>query len=67
MKNGICPKCETKTVHQITDSAKSIGIAITWKSVADLAQYVCTNCGYTEFFVADETLLPEIAEKFPQV
>ena len=67
MKNGICPKCEAKEVHRVTNTASEVAIALSFLATAFLDYYVCTNCGYVEMFVKDKTMLPKIAEKYPKV
>ena len=67
MKNGICPKCESKEIRVISNTATEVAIAITWASTASLDYYVCTNCGYIELFVQEPELLPRIAEKYPKI
>ncbi len=67
MKNGICPKCEGKEVHLVSNTTSEVAISLTFLSTAFLNYYVCTNCGYVEMFVQDEKLLPKIAEKYPRV
>ena len=67
MKNGICPKCETREVHFVKRMEDDTSIPISWLVKAELGYYVCTKCGYTELFVQNEQLLPKIAEKYPKV
>ena len=67
MKNGICPKCEAKQVHMVTNTASEVAIALSFLSTAFLNYYVCTKCGYVEMFVREAAHLPKIAEKYPKV
>ena len=67
MQNGICPKCEAKEVHRVTNTSSETAIALSFLSTAFLDYYVCTKCGYVELFVQGKTLLPKIAEKYPKV
>ncbi len=67
MKNGICPKCEAKDVHVVTNNMMEVAVPITWLRRAYINYYVCTNCGYVEIFVKNKYYLPKIAEKHPKV
>jgi predicted nucleic-acid-binding Zn-ribbon protein len=67
MKDGICPKCNEKKVHLVNHSVVELYIWFFWRTGKEVCQYICTNCGYVEFFVKDESLLPKIAEKYPKV
>ncbi len=60
MKNGTCPKCRKKSVHVVLTNEDSIWIASL--RTAFLSQFVCVECGYVEFYVQDESLLPKIAQ-----
>ena len=67
MKNGICPKCEAKEVYLVKKSVVELFVQLGWAKGAQVGQYLCTNCGYTEFYTLDKSLLPKIAEKFEKV
>jgi len=70
MKDGKCPKCGSSQVFTATDlplkggpfGSNSIPISLT--SMASLDNYVCTDCGLVESYVADEEKLEEIARKW---
>ena len=70
MKNGKCPKCGSTEIYAAQDlplksgpfGSNSIPISLT--SMAALDNYVCTDCGYLERYVADEDKLKEIAKKW---
>jgi len=72
VKQGKCPKCGSEGVYSGAGvSAKSgpfgsNSIPITLLSIAALDNYVCTDCGYVESYVADAAKLKEIAERWPK-
>ncbi len=73
MKKGICPKCGSQNVYSATDlplkggpfGSNSIPISLT--SMSPLDNYVCTDCGLVESYVADSYDLKEIARKWDLV
>jgi len=67
MKDGICPKCESKEVHIYKNTAAELSIGLSFFGAAGLIYYICTDCGYVELFVEDREKLPRIAEKYPKV
>ncbi len=67
MKNGTCPKCEAHEVRLVKESVVELAVHLSWSKVAQVGQYICTNCGYTEYLVNDENLLPKIAEKYQKI
>jgi predicted nucleic-acid-binding Zn-ribbon protein len=72
MKNGKCPKCGSDKVYCGVDvypksgpfGSNSIPISLT--SIAAVDNYVCTECGYLERYVAESEKLREIARKWQQ-
>ena len=73
MKDGKCPKCGSEKVFHGTKIPAKSGpfgsnsIPISMLSIAALDNYVCTECGYVESYVADAKKLQEISEKWPMV
>jgi len=73
LKNGKCPKCGSGGVFSGADivlkngpfGSNSIPISIT--SIAALDNYVCTQCGYLESYIADAKKLSEISKKWQMV
>jgi predicted nucleic-acid-binding Zn-ribbon protein len=73
MKNGKCPKCGSTEIFAGKDlplksgpfGSNSIPISLT--SMAALDNYVCTDCGLVEHYVADAQRLKEIAKKWKPV
>ena len=71
MKNGICPKCNSKEVYQkeghpsqrehITLSGGVISQGVPPK------RYACTACGYTEFYIEGAEHLKVIRENWKKV
>lgn len=70
MKNGKCPKCGSDKVYCGIDvfpksgpfGSNSIPVSIT--SIAAIDNYVCTDCGYLERYIAETEKLREIARKW---
>ena len=73
MKEGKCPKCGSTDIHSGADILLKSGpfncntIPISMTSVAALDNYVCTQCGLVERYVAEPSKLKEIARKWPRV
>ncbi len=73
MKDGKCPKCGSTEVYCGADVYPKTGpftsntIPISLTSVAALDNYVCTDCGYVERFVAESGKLKEIFIKWRKV
>ena len=73
MKNGKCPKCGSTAIFAGKDlplksgpfGSNSIPVSLT--SMAALDNYVCTDCGLVEHYVADAEKLKEIAKKWKPV
>lgn len=73
MKNGRCPKCDSKQIYSSIDmplkggpfGSNSIPISLT--SMAAMDNYVCADCGLVESYVADEEKLKEIPKKWNPV
>ena len=73
MKDGKCPKCGSMEVYSSIDlmlkggpfGSNSIPVSLT--SMAALDNYVCTDCGKVESYVADDDKLNEIASKWKPV
>jgi predicted nucleic-acid-binding Zn-ribbon protein len=73
MKNGKCPKCGSAEIFAGKDlplksgpfGSNSIPVSLT--SMAALDNYVCTDCGLVEHYVADPEKLKEIAKKWKPV
>ena len=73
MKDGKCPKCGSVEVYSSQDLELKGGpfgsnsIPVSLASMAALDNYVCTDCGMVESYVADEDKLNEIAAKWKPV
>ncbi len=73
MKDGKCPKCGSVEVYSSRDLVLKGGpfgsnsIPVSLASMAALDNYVCTDCGKVESYVADEDKLNEIASKWKPV
>jgi predicted nucleic-acid-binding Zn-ribbon protein len=66
MKDGICPKCEAKEVHVVSQTSVEVAINV-GREMAYLGYYVCTNCGYTELYVLESEMLQQIAWKYRRI
>ena len=70
MKSGICPKCQSKSVYSGAGIVLKKGpfgsnaVPISLTSIAALDNYVCTDCGYVESYIADTDKLDEVASKW---
>jgi predicted nucleic-acid-binding Zn-ribbon protein len=74
MRSGICPKCGSSDVYAGTElgynksgSNYSNTIPISFWYTAALDNYVCGQCGYVESYIAKESDLRRIREKWPLV
>jgi predicted nucleic-acid-binding Zn-ribbon protein len=73
VKDGKCPKCGSDQVFRGTQVPAKCGpfgsnsIPITLISIAALDNYVCTECGYVESYVAEASKLQEISRIWPKV
>lgn len=73
MKKGQCPKCGSKNIFAAKNlplksgpfGSNSIPVSLT--SLAALDNYVCTDCGLVERYVAEADKLKEIAKKWNPV
>ena len=73
MKDGTCPKCGSKAVYSAENlplkggpfGCNSIPISLT--SMAALDNFICSDCGLVESYVADKDKLEEIAAKWNPV
>ncbi len=72
MKEGKCPKCGSEEIYagvEILPKSGPFGsnsIPISIVSIAALDNYVCTDCGYLERYIADSEKLKEIVKKWPK-
>jgi len=73
VKQGKCPRCGSEEVHSGVEVLPKSGpfgsnsIPISIVSIAALDNYVCTDCGYLERYIADAEKLKEIVQKWPKV
>ncbi len=73
MKDGKCPKCGSDAVYSGEEVFPKSGpfsinaIPVSLTSVAALDNYVCTECGYLERYVADTAKLKEIGRKWARL
>lgn len=72
MKQGKCPRCGSEEVYSGIEVLPKSGpfgsnaIPISIVSIAALDNYVCTDCGYLERYIADPEKLQEIVKKWPK-
>ncbi len=73
MKNGKCPKCGSTEIYTAQDLPLKSGpfgsnaIPVSLTAIAALDNYVCTDCGFLERYVADAEKLKQIAKKWGHV
>ena len=73
MKQGKCPKCGSANIYVAEDLPLKSGpfgsnsIPVTLTAIAALDNYVCVDCGLVESYVADESMLNKIADKWKAV
>ena len=73
MKDDKCPKCGStdifsgKDVYPKSGPFTSNSIPISLTSIAALDNYVCSECGYVEHYIADPHKLKEISKKWQKV
>ena len=71
MKQGKCPKCDSEEVYtgiEVLPKSGPFGsnaIPVSIVSIAALDNYVCTDCGYLERYIAETVKRVEIAKKWP--
>ncbi len=71
MKNGVCPKCQSKEVYNGASVSFKSGfnnsntIPITGFRGAPLDNYICGQCGYVESYIAREKDLAVIKKRWP--
>ena len=73
MKQGRCPKCGSTNIYFAKDLPLKSGpfgsnsIPVTLTALAALDNYVCVDCGLVESYVAEESMLKRIADKWTAV
>ncbi len=75
MKNGQCPRCGSNNVRkrrQGIEYEQSMRLGITIRTdegggPIPLENYVCTDCGYFENYIADRNKLEQIARQWDPV
>ena len=67
MKNGICPKCESKEVYGDVNNPHGISVDKLAFSPMNTILLVCADCGYLEFYVENEKDLEKIKKRFGKV
>ena len=73
MKSGICPKCGSSKVfsaHKLPLKGGPFGsnsIPVSLTRLAALDNYVCTECGLVESYIADADILRAVANKWERV
>lgn len=69
MRDGICPKCDSLSIHT-NEEAPGLNRnrlhVDAWGDVT-ITIYVCENCGYLEQYVMYKEELDRLVEKWPRV
>ena len=70
MRDGQCPKCNSKTVYSKQGGVGSTHIHVYTGILSvpvEILSFVCTTCGYFENYIADENKLADVAQKWDKV
>jgi len=67
MKNGQCPKCNSKQIFKHKGSTYRSLLSIRFLKNTALTDYVCCDCGYTESYVEDSDALEVIKQEYQKV
>jgi hypothetical protein len=73
MKSGKCPKCGSTNVYKETNGIyipKMLGTFVRTDSGnmgSSSEDYVCTDCGYYERYIADRDKLKQVAKVWKKV
>ena len=74
MKSGKCPKCGSAAVFSRTNGIyipKVLGTFVQTTGQGSLGSpsddYICTDCGYYERYIADKPKLAEVAKTWKRV
>lgn len=75
MRSGVCPKCGSTDVYSNEHLSAWVRSGYNWANTipitglahAELGNFVCVNCGYTENYISNRNKLQKIAEKWPRL
>jgi predicted nucleic-acid-binding Zn-ribbon protein len=76
MKNGICPKCQSREVYwhkgseeheQITVKEAAIPVFGAFAQTTWPDKYLCTSCGYIEYYLTDAKAMQVVKENWEKV
>lgn len=71
MKDGVCPRCQAQEVYSSANMRYKTGnsstIPLSFLRSIPLDNYVCTNCGYVESYVADPEMLLRVKDIWTRV
>lgn len=71
MKNGVCPRCHAREVYSSANirykTGNSSTIPLSFLRSIPLDNYVCTNCGYVESYVADQDMLSRVRDIWTRI
>jgi predicted nucleic-acid-binding Zn-ribbon protein len=63
MKDGICPKCGSSQVYRRA-SGGHVTIWLNWIRNTNPMNYVCSSCGYVEWYIENRKHLDYIHDKW---
>lgn len=63
MQNGICVNCNAASVYTKRNMFHNPPIPVSFFAGANLDIYVCTNCAYVEWYVAEDDVEAGVLEK----
>ena len=64
MKNGKCPKCNSREVYKHSGISQRSHLSVSTFKQAKLEDYVCAGCGYLEVYIIKSEDLKKIREKW---
>lgn len=73
MKDGQCPRCHSHQVYSSSELSHKSGVSksntipLSFFRTIPLDNYVCTNCGYVESYVAEPDMLSVIEDLWKKV
>ena len=66
MKNGTCPKCNVQEIYVNTTETHGIHVPL-GRDFVFTEEYVCSTCGYLEFYVQHKADLQRVSERYRKV
>ena len=68
MKGGVCPKCASRSVYRNSHRVGQRGfIYVSLFSGLKVDEYICTDCGFIESYMADMAQAGRVVERCDKV